>query len=72
MFTLAQIIVHSEWQLPSVDYDYAVIQIKKTFALGTTGINAVVLTSTEPAAGTAVTVTGWGTLSVSSAHFLLL
>ncbi|XP_046999975.1 trypsin alpha-3-like [Schistocerca americana] len=44
------------------DYDICVVQVSNAFSFGT-NVQAVGLASSEPSAGTSVTVTGWGTTS---------
>ncbi|XP_049964496.1 trypsin alpha-3-like [Schistocerca serialis cubense] len=44
------------------DYDVCVVQVSNAFSFGT-NVQAVSLASSEPSAGTSVTVTGWGLTS---------
>ncbi|XP_049788115.1 trypsin alpha-3-like isoform X3 [Schistocerca cancellata] len=52
--------IHSSYSDP--DYDIAVVQVSNAFSFNS-NVQAVSLTSSEPSAGTSVTVTGWGATS---------
>lgn len=42
-----------------------ILKVKTPFLIGTSGINAIKLTTSEPSVSQNVLVSGWGTLSVS-------
>ncbi|XP_047118544.1 trypsin alpha-3-like [Schistocerca piceifrons] len=52
--------IHGSYSDP--DYDIAVVQVSNAFSFNS-NVQAVGLTSSEPSAGTSVTVTGWGATS---------
>ncbi|XP_049816193.1 trypsin delta-like isoform X3 [Schistocerca nitens] len=53
---------HSSYNSATVDYDICVLQVSNAFSFGS-NVQAVSLTSSEPSAGTSVTVSGFGALS---------
>ncbi|XP_049861895.1 trypsin delta-like [Schistocerca gregaria] len=62
---------HQDYDSITTDYDIGVVQISGSFSFDS-NVQAVSLGSTEPSAGTAVTVTGWGDLSIGGSSPLQL
>nr|DAA64574.1 TPA_exp: trypsin 2B [Locusta migratoria] len=61
VFDVATIIEHELHSSYTRDYDFALLEIDGSFTFGT-NVQAVGLGTSELAGGTAVTITGWGTL----------
>nr|DAA64573.1 TPA_exp: trypsin 2A [Locusta migratoria] len=53
---------HGYYDSYTTDYDIGVMQISGSFSFDT-NVQAVTLATSEPSAGTSVTITGWGALS---------
>ncbi|CAG2170690.1 unnamed protein product, partial [Oppiella nova] len=64
-YTLAEVIAHPSYSSWSLDYDLGLIRISGSFSLGSNNINAIALPAQDEqlAAGSTVTVTGWGALT---------
>lgn len=58
-----EIIVHPKYY--DSDYDFALVRISDSFPIGDLGVDLIMLTDTEPSAGTRAIVSGWGDTGVS-------
>lgn len=64
LMSVVKIFVHDLWDPKTMDFDFAIFQIKGKFTYGPT-IAKIPLTAIEPKDGVNVKVSGWGDLSVS-------
>ncbi|XP_049860456.1 trypsin delta-like [Schistocerca gregaria] len=62
VYDAANYVEHDGFSFATADFDIAVVQISGSFSFDS-NVQAVSLGTSEPAAGTAVTITGWGDLS---------
>ncbi|GLH05550.1 Trypsin-1 [Gryllus bimaculatus] len=60
-----KITAHPQYDYYTIDYDIAVVRVATPFPLGQEGIAAIPLADASPDAGSAITVSGWGTLRES-------
>lgn len=58
---MKRVIVHPNYNSKTIDYDIALLQVDGTIQLNS-NVQPVKLATSEPKAGTIVTVTGWGAL----------
>ncbi|XP_016905487.1 trypsin alpha-3 [Apis cerana] len=60
-YGVKRVIVHPNYNSKTIDYDIALLQVDGTIQLNS-NVQPVKLATSEPKAGTIVTVTGWGAL----------
>ncbi|XP_049860252.1 trypsin alpha-3-like [Schistocerca gregaria] len=65
VYRAAQLILHNSYSSVTTDYDVALIKIRGTIWMGDK-VKTVNLGTSEPAAGTSMNVTGWGTTDTGS------
>jgi len=65
-----QLIAHPLYDSFTIDYDVAVAKVTPPFEYGT-GVQPIIMTDTEPAAGSTSVVSGWGTLTPGSGQLPL-